>query len=553
MKNKRITAALLLLLIAVQSVVYVAVAHKKQYLHMDEAYSFGLSQYHGVEIQDNHDFYGNWHSGDYYRDYLVVDEDELNDISAVYNNQKNDVHPPLYYFFLRFFMEFSVGEFSMMTGIILNIIIYAFVTLILYFIVKRIFSAQSYAGIKAFVVTCLSSFTLCTLSNVIYIRMYALLTLFVLLILMLHIKEYESGRPRLYISVLYAAVSCLGVLTHYYFLFFLLPLYILFSVRYLRKKDIKNAALRTVPFAVAAIGVIYIFPHCIDHMFFGYRGQGVVSKLFDMSGVSHSLSQFLKHINKYVFNATLAIIVALIAIFSVGALIKYFVCKNKCTKENTDNANVDNAIGDDANEGKKSGRAYYFGLINTIWIPTAAYFLIVAIASPYTELRYMYPICPLIFALLLAALYFSARALTGKIGAVAVVCAVVCAMVIMPNYKGYEPQVMYSERQYAVDYIKEHKDVPTIYAFITENDRFLDDIYLFTLMENSYITRDWDINSENMTNVFEGIDTSKGVIVFINVPQNDEYILEVIRSTLDLKNIEHVEGLNSANIYYIGN
>ena len=68
---------------------------------MDEAYSLGLASYHRTEIQENEDFYNTWHNKEYYEDYLEVDSDEQNDFSQVYENQKNDVHPPLYYLLLR--------------------------------------------------------------------------------------------------------------------------------------------------------------------------------------------------------------------------------------------------------------------------------------------------------------------------------------------------------------------------------------------------------------------------------------------------------------------
>ena len=144
MKSKRIMALALILLIALQCVFYVSASKDKQYLHTDEVYSLGLAQYHNKNIQGNHDFYGNWHHGDYYRDYLVVDKDEINNTEPVYKNQVENGNAPMYYFFLRFYMEFSVGEFSMMTGIVLNVMMYALTTLMMYFISKRLFTSQKY-------------------------------------------------------------------------------------------------------------------------------------------------------------------------------------------------------------------------------------------------------------------------------------------------------------------------------------------------------------------------------------------------------------------------
>ena len=90
---------------------------------MDEAYSLGLASYDKVEIQDNLDFYNTWHNKEYYEDYLSVQEDEIGEYKQVYENQKNDVHPPFYYLLLKIVSNFSINKFSKWPGLILNIII----------------------------------------------------------------------------------------------------------------------------------------------------------------------------------------------------------------------------------------------------------------------------------------------------------------------------------------------------------------------------------------------------------------------------------------------
>ena len=126
MKNKK-EILIIVILILIQSIIYVFVGANKSYLHIDEAYSYGLTNYDKVEIEENADFYNTWHNKEYYEDYLTVNEDEIGDLKPVYENQKNDVHPPLYYLLLRIAMSFSVGSFSKWAGFGLNIVIYAFI------------------------------------------------------------------------------------------------------------------------------------------------------------------------------------------------------------------------------------------------------------------------------------------------------------------------------------------------------------------------------------------------------------------------------------------
>lgn len=56
----------------------------------------------------------------------------------VYENQKNDVHPSFYYLLLRLAMNFAGNHFSIWTGIVLNIVIYLFITIFTYLILKRL-------------------------------------------------------------------------------------------------------------------------------------------------------------------------------------------------------------------------------------------------------------------------------------------------------------------------------------------------------------------------------------------------------------------------------
>ena len=123
---------------------------------MDEAYSLGLASYDKTEIQANDDFYDNWHNKEYYEDYLTVNEDEIGNYSQVYENQKNDVHPPLYYLILRFAMGFNVGHFSKWPGVIINIIIYIFITLFMYFILQKLLKNESRVKEKSIILAFIS-------------------------------------------------------------------------------------------------------------------------------------------------------------------------------------------------------------------------------------------------------------------------------------------------------------------------------------------------------------------------------------------------------------
>ncbi len=268
MKSRKKEVLILVVLLIIQVIIHVGAGINKSYLHMDEAYSFGLASYDKIEIESNEDFENNWHTKEYYEDYLSVQDDEIGNYSHVYENQKNDVHPPLYYLFLRISMGINKGHFSKWTGIVPNIIIYVFITIFIYLITKKLLKDEKNSGIKSAIVAFMSSITLASLSNVTYIRMYALLALEVTITAYLHIKLLESEKvnPKLLIAI--GVCSLAGLLTHYYYIFYLAFVYLMFAIKYIKEKNIKKLIYYTLTMLIAGIAFLVIFPYSIQHIFF---------------------------------------------------------------------------------------------------------------------------------------------------------------------------------------------------------------------------------------------------------------------------------------------
>ena len=126
MSRKKIILLILVIITILQISIRIYMGNEKTYFHMDEAYSYGLMNAERLNITDNPDFSNTWHTNQYYLDYLEVNQEEKNNWLPVYENQKNDVHPPLYYFLLRIANSFTIDNFTKWTGIILNIIFFTF-------------------------------------------------------------------------------------------------------------------------------------------------------------------------------------------------------------------------------------------------------------------------------------------------------------------------------------------------------------------------------------------------------------------------------------------
>lgn len=519
MKNKKLEILIISIAIIIQTLVYIVCGINKSYIHMDEAYSLGLASYDKVEIQDNNDFYNTWHNKEYYEDYLSVGEEEKGKYNQVYENQKNDVHPPLYYLLLRFAMGFSPNHFSKWCGIILNIIIYGIITIIAYKILNELLKNEKYTKEKSIVLATISSITMASLTSVIYIRMYALATLNILIIAYLHIKLYKTKSIDLKLLAEISIFTLLGVLTHYYYIFYIAMLYLIFGVKYIRNKQYKEFSYYTASMLIAGIVSLIIFPYSIKHMFFGYRGQGVISNLTNIPKFIGSITQYIMKINFFAFNNLLFIIIIGIVIYKIYKKKTYSI-ENKEEKE----------------------------IFKIIWLPTIFYFVIVAIASPWIELRYMMPICGLLFIIVIYYLY---ETISNQKYRDVIIAILLIVILKSPTIFKIEPEVMYSDKKEIVKKLENEWNLPTIFIFNSQNNRFLDDILLFSKLNESYIAKDLELTEQNIKTIFESKETSKGIIVFINEGQDNEQIIETIKRATNLQKSSYVKRLNACDIYHI--
>jgi len=521
MKNRKREILIIAIVLIFQTIIFAIAGVNKEYIHMDEAYSLGLSNYDKVEIQDSEDFYNQWHNGEYYEDYLAVQDKDVGEYKQVYENQKNDVHPPIYYLLLRIAMGFSLNNYSKWPGIILNMIIYVFITIFMYFILQKLLNGKQYSKEKAIILAFISSITMASLTNAIYIRMYALSALNILITTYLHMKLLDSEKINIKLLIVIGVSALIGSLTHYYYLFYLAMLYITFAVKYIKNKKFKELIYYTATMGIAGILSLIIFPYSIQHMFFGYRGQGVISKLTNVPEFAKSINDYLKKVNRFAFNNLMIVVIIAIIVFTIYKLIK----KQKIIKEKNK-------------------------YINHILSSILFYFLLVAVASPWIELRYIMPVCGLIFVVTMYYFEQIVCKFSEKINNIIMITTLVIILVAPIVFK-IEPEVAYLDKKEIVSKLENELNVPTLYLFNSGHNRFLDDILLFSILDESYVAKDLDCTEENVQDILQGKDISKGIVVFINEGQENDPKLQTIINATGLEKWTYLKRLNACDVYYL--
>lgn len=268
--SRRSAALLLLAAVLLLTALRVYLGGQKSYLHMDEGYSYGLMNAAVQSPVDADDFFDAWHPASYYIDYLTVDRSEWGEVYRVFENQANDVHPPLYYLLLRLFALPFDTHFSMWSGLLLNLLVFV-CTILLFYKTACLLFAKRYIALCAVVLYGVSNVAL---NAFLYIRMYAMADCFTLLMLYAFVRLLQRRRPAAHLSALLALALFCGAMTHYY----CVAAAVFFSLWYviwrLRQKNYVQLFVFLGVCTAAAQIFLMVFPAALHHVFGGYRGVG---------------------------------------------------------------------------------------------------------------------------------------------------------------------------------------------------------------------------------------------------------------------------------------
>lgn len=524
MKNKKqekiILTIIFILILIVQILAIIYATRNREYYHIDEYYSHGLMQYKRAFIYENEDFIDNWHNKEYYKDYLTIDENEKFDFSKVYENQVEDVHPPIYYFLLRIACTFNIGEFSIWPGTILNIIIFIISSTFLFLIAKEIFKNSYYALLVCFV----TGFSLAVIETVMYVRMYELLVLNILMLIYWHIKK--AGKEELTFKDLIPLYLMIifGFLTHYYYCIILATLCVIYTIKYVKKKEYKSLLKYFITLIASALTGILIFPQSIKHIFFSYRGQEVTHNLFECSTILEKIGGNIRLINNELFHNYLYVI----EILGIVLCIAWVLSKKKNEKVNSNN------------------------YIKYVIIPMFVYLVVAIIGSPYIDLRYIMPVVPLVFCTLIYIAWDMLRDLMDKkksFCVILVLCMCFSISVIpklsnnLYTYKGHKEVLNYMEN--------EIRNKPMIYIYedlSAQYNKIMECYEALTKMENTYIMSVNKFSIDNIKNALKSVDTTNKIAIMIHNAYGED-ALKLIMNSGVFESVKFVGTLGRYCIY----
>ena len=230
---------------------------QKQGFHEDEYYTYySTARTNGFYVED-----GRWIEREEYLNEFMVLPEERFQYDLVKLVQSWDVHPPVYYWVFHTVASLVPNVFSKWIGLSINLVMHGVNIILLTYLSSLVVGRGSRLPL---VVTLFWGLGPAVLSGVVFIRMYEMLTMFVLLCGILHIhtvQRDEKKLPVLRCLVPMAVVTYLGFLTQYYYFIFLFYLAIAFCVWLLwRDRNIRNCLRYGIGQGIAFVLAYLTYP-----------------------------------------------------------------------------------------------------------------------------------------------------------------------------------------------------------------------------------------------------------------------------------------------------
>ncbi len=367
-----------------------------------------------------------WIDAKTFQEYITVDGRDAFDYLSVYFNVKDDNHPPVHFMLLHTLSSVFQRCAEPFVGCLINL---AAVTGILILLIQLGRKLAVFAGMEEYARGMGILAALCyglstgAMASVLLVRMYALLTFFCVALFAIHMKKWTDKSFAAHNKGL-IAVTVLGFLTQYFFLFYCLILAAVTFLSLLVQKRKKEALCYLRSMVTAAVIGLVLFPFAISDVFSSGRGVEALDNLAEgFTGYGARLASFGEILADRTFGVVMFAALAVVALF-VGtvAIVKRVRSKKMSGKE---------AHGEET--------VTQVGCL--FLLPVAGYFLLAARMSPYLVDRYIMPLFPFVVlagVLLLGRLGYGMRK-WGKRHCMPLVFSgilVVCQMIGLVQYDG---------------------------------------------------------------------------------------------------------------------
>lgn len=503
---------------------------QKQGFHVDEVYTFELSNFPETIYGDGENAYASWKSGETFKQILEPADGRLFDLSVPFWNGETDNHPSTYYILVNIvssvfkLLGINVNKWAaLIPNLIFCLAATYFMVRILYSLFKNELLALFGAAVWAF---CIG-----TINTGVYLRMYALLTMAALIFSWLHLKfltDYSEGSSVKKTLLLLQLTTIFGILSQYYFLFFAFFFCGFICVYLLVKKDwnMLRCYMLTEISAVAAAELL--FPRMIVRLLFGDRGSEALGNLVNGSGYFVRLNSVLEIINRELWGGHgLAVIAGSVAFLVIAAVL----CRHK--------------------KQKPFPNGLYIVLL---FLVSACYLVVVTKIAPYQVDRYFMCIFPFLSICAVYGLCCCVLAVSAAAPGAKLVCTAAAALVLsiftLSNTLSGEVSYVYSDGAERAAVLSQYRNYPVVALNGDEyNDSVLQWAFEFQEYEHVFLCRNNCLADLSLASQHGELEN--GFLLYVHQEQMDtEDLFLRISEYLDVQSYEVITNVQQCRVFY---
>lgn len=496
------------------AVLFCAIGCQKSGYHVDEVYTFGLS---------NHDFNRNqsimltFTDGEHYAgqeiwdNYMTIAAGHRFDYANVMVNQAHDVHPPLYYLIIHTLCSLFPRMPLLWVGLLVNVPLACIAYWQLVWIAGRLGVPRKFAVPLLFAYVMGMGF----LSfGIAFFRMYTLFMVWeqLLVICFLRYPPDQPGRRGYYLLLGVAFLG--GILTQYYFLIVSFLCCCTYGVFLVLARNWKKLAGSVVTCLVGLGLGLAIFPAAIQVMQNSNRGQEARENLLT-GNLLENFWEYLKLMGQ-VFFGELFVLLLIVGI-CLALLVR-------------------------AKDRWEIGRTAIYNYCLLV-VPSLLYLLIVAKIAPFRTERYVFPMMGLLYLAVFALLYRLAVRVARNARWVVLLLA---GLVLFSSHRN-PVGCLYLDRREHTRMLESHQDAQCVFLYDTHAWRIVANYPDLRCMNDVVFvsTDDWDTYK----------DTDYGrdsMVVFLEGSAFDpDKTLETLMQANGFTSSTFLFGSGYANVYYL--
>lgn len=471
-----------------------------------------------------------WITSWQFRDYVTVDGSDAFDYLSVYFNVKDDNHPPVHFMLLHTMSSLFPGTLSPWLGCTINLICVGITLWLLLRLgrqLSEIFGMEEQGRLLGILAVLLYGLSTGALASVLLIRMYCLLSCLCVALLSMHVEKWkEHGFDRSNKGLI--AITVLGFLTQYFFLFYCILLAAVTAAGLLCSKRMRELWIYIRSMVVAAVIGLVLFPFAIADVFSSGRGVEALDNL--TSGFAG-------------YGARLLAFARILADRTVGDLLLGAGCATAVV--------LAVVLWYRRHRGQELSMSREVrGILCMLIIPVVGYYLLASRMSPYLVDRYVMPVFPMIallFALLLCCLGKRlAKASGWKERLVGIGLMALIIVVQGLRLASYDGEYLYRGYGQQEQLAEEYASLPCICVYAGVG-------YYENLPEFMYYDRTLLVTAEELAERkdVDSLQMLDRVVVLIKPGVEEETVSSVLRERYGMEPEETLfsEGVHGDNIY----